>query len=104
MRKLAIVSALVLVPFAAVAQTADYTQLILENQGAAEQFARSNPAEGPIEYGDITVIVGQALPEEVVLQPIPDNELFYARVNESQVIVNPFDRTVVSVIDVDQNS
>lgn len=104
MRNFAIVSALALVPFAALAQTTDYTQLIGENQGAAEQFARSNPAESPAAYGDITVVVGDVIPDEVVLQPIPDNELVYARVNEMQVIVNPYDRTIVSVLEVDQDS
>ena len=101
MRKIAIVSALALAPFAALGQATDYTALIADNQGAAEEFARSNPAEGPAAYGDITVIVGDVLPDEVELQPIPDNELAYARVNEFQVIVNPFDRTVVSVVEVE---
>jgi len=45
------------------------------------------------------VVVGQALPQTVVVQPVPDNPKYaYAVVNKQRVIVEPTSRKVIQVI------
>ncbi|MEH7880177.1 DUF1236 domain-containing protein [Rhizobium laguerreae] len=45
------------------------------------------------------VVVGQPLPETVVVTPIPDDPKYaYAIVNDQRVIVEPSSRTVIQVI------
>ena len=75
----------------------DIDDTVFAQQGAAESFAISNPATGPAEYNDYTVMVGDMLPEGIIIQDIPDNDLGYARVGQKQVIVNPVDRSIVSI-------
>ncbi|WP_064695375.1 DUF1236 domain-containing protein [Rhizobium aegyptiacum] len=46
------------------------------------------------------VVVGQPLPETVVVTPIPDDPTYaYAIVNDQRVIVEPSSRTVIQVIE-----
>lgn len=46
------------------------------------------------------VVVGQPLPETVVVTPVPDNPKYaYAVVNHERVIVEPSSRKVIQVID-----
>jgi hypothetical protein len=46
------------------------------------------------------VVVGEPLPETVVLRPVPSHtEYNYAVVNERRVIVEPRTRRVVKIID-----
>ncbi|MBB4444028.1 MULTISPECIES: DUF1236 domain-containing protein [Rhizobium] len=46
-----------------------------------------------------TVVVGQPLPETVVVMPIPDDPKYaYAIVNDQRVIVEPSSRKVIQVI------
>ncbi|ANK86825.1 MULTISPECIES: DUF1236 domain-containing protein [unclassified Rhizobium] len=46
------------------------------------------------------VVVGQPLPETVVVTPIPDDPKYaYAIVNDQRVIVEPSSRTVIQVIE-----
>ncbi|CDZ67723.1 DUF1236 domain-containing protein [Neorhizobium galegae] len=45
------------------------------------------------------IVVGKAIPETVVLTPVPDSPKYaYAVVNEQRVIVDPQTRTVVQVV------
>jgi len=45
------------------------------------------------------VVVGQALPETVVVTPVPENPKYsYAIVNDERVIVEPSSRKVIQVI------
>ena len=45
------------------------------------------------------VVVGQPLPETVVVTPVPDNPTYsYAIVNDERVIVEPSSRKVVQII------
>ena len=45
------------------------------------------------------IVVGQPLPETVVLTPVPDNPKFaYAVVNDERVIVEPSSRKVIRVL------
>ncbi|MBX5103758.1 DUF1236 domain-containing protein [Rhizobium lentis] len=45
------------------------------------------------------VVVGQPLPETVIVTPIPDDPKYaYAIVNDQRVIVEPSSRTVIQVI------
>ena len=46
------------------------------------------------------IVVGQALPETVVVTPVPDNPAYaYAVVNHERVIVQPKTRKVVKIIE-----
>jgi hypothetical protein len=46
------------------------------------------------------VVVGQPLPETVVVTPVPDNPKYaFAVVNHERVIVEPSSRKVIQVID-----
>lgn len=45
------------------------------------------------------VVVGEPLPEVVVLHPVPETEYRYAVVNDRRVIVEPGSRRVVEVIE-----
>jgi len=46
------------------------------------------------------VVVGEPLPEEVVLRPVPNyTEYRYAVVNDRRVIVDPHTRKVIRIID-----
>ena len=66
-------------------------------RGAAEAYAASDPDADPV-YLDGEVVVGAGIPEGVEILPIPDNELGYLNLNGTQVIVNPADRRIVSVV------
>ena len=66
-------------------------------QGAAEAYAASDPDADPI-YLDGEVVVGAGIPEGVDILAIPDNDLGYMNLNGMQVIVNPADRRIVSVL------
>ncbi len=45
------------------------------------------------------VVVGQPLPQEVALYPIPDTQTYvFANVNSHRVIVNPQTRVVVEIV------
>ena len=45
------------------------------------------------------IVVGQPLPETIVLTPVPDNPKFaYAVVNDERVIVEPSSRKVIRVL------
>ena len=105
MRLIAITAAAALAATASFAQsTADsVNDLVIEQQGAAESFAMSNPAEGPAEYDSYTVMVGDMLPEGVILQDIPNNDLAYARLGGEQVIVNPADNMIISIVRVSED-
>jgi hypothetical protein len=59
-----------------------------------EQSMPSNPV-----MVSHTVAVGQALPAEIVLTPVPGSASYaYAVVNQQRVIVDPMSRMVVQVI------
>lgn len=46
------------------------------------------------------VVVGQPLPQTVVVQPVPDNPKYaYAVVNQQRVIIEPSSRKVIQVVD-----
>lgn len=48
---------------------------------------------------DERVVVGEPLPETVVISPVPDAPTYgYAVVNEQRVIVDPQTRTVVQIV------
>jgi hypothetical protein len=60
--------------------------------------------EQPIPSGPVVIrekiVVGQPLPETVVVTPIPENPRYaYAVVNQERVIVEPSSRKVIQVID-----
>lgn len=59
----------------------------------------SIPREGSVVVRE-RVVVGEPLPETVVLRPVPrQTEYHYAVVNERRVIVEPRTRRVVRIID-----
>ncbi|MGQ7792916.1 DUF1236 domain-containing protein [Faunimonas sp. B44] len=45
-----------------------------------------------------TVAVGEPLPQQVVLQPVPNYEYHYAVVNNQRVLVDPGSRKIVYVV------
>ncbi|WFU04702.1 DUF1236 domain-containing protein (plasmid) [Rhizobium sp. CB3171] len=55
------------------------------------------PAEAVVQE---RVVVGQPLPETVVVTPVPDNPTYaYAVVNHQRVIIQPKTRKVVKILD-----
>jgi hypothetical protein len=62
-------------------------------------YVREAPAPADTVVIQEKVVVGQALPQAVVVQPIPDNPKYaYAVVNKQRVIVEPSSRKVIQVI------
>lgn len=61
-------------------------------------YVQEQPAPAPIVIHE-KVVVGQPLPQSVVVTPIPDNPKYaYAVVNQERVIVDPNTHVVVQVI------
>ena len=62
-------------------------------------YVREAPAPSAKVVVKQKVIVGQPLPETVVVTPVPDNPKYaYAVVNDERVIVEPSSRKVIQVI------
>jgi hypothetical protein len=62
-------------------------------------YVREAPAPSARVVVKEKVVVGHALPETVVVTPIPDNPKYaYAIVNDERVIVEPSSRKVIQVI------
>jgi uncharacterized protein YraI len=59
-------------------------------------YVRERPIEPVLLEGE--VVVGAALPEVVVLHPIPDYEYHFAYVNQRRVLVDPGTRQVVFIL------
>ncbi len=63
-------------------------------------YVREQPLPAQPVVVQQEVVVGQPLPETVVLTPVPDApEYAYTYVNERRVIVDPQNYTVVQVLD-----
>ncbi|MFN7026486.1 MAG: DUF1236 domain-containing protein [Pseudorhizobium sp.] len=63
-------------------------------------YVRDQPTPTERVVVEQEIVVGQPLPQTVVLTPVPEApDYAYAYVNERRVIVNPQDYTVVQVID-----
>lgn len=62
-------------------------------------YVRQQPAPQPVVL-ERQVVVGEAIPETVVLTPVPQHRDYaYAVVNEQRVIVDPESYKVVQIID-----
>jgi len=62
-------------------------------------YVREAPAPSARVVVKQKVVVGQPLPETVVVTPVPDNPKYsYAVVNDERVIVEPSSRKVIQVI------
>ncbi|MGV4796802.1 DUF1236 domain-containing protein [Rhizobium sp. F40D2] len=62
-------------------------------------YVRDAPAPSTRVVVKEKVVVGQPLPETVVVRPIPDDPTYaYAVVNDERVIVEPSSRKVIQVI------
>ena len=62
-------------------------------------YVREAPAPSARVVVKQKVVVGQPLPETVVVTPVPDNPKYaYAVVNDERVIVEPSSRKVIRVI------
>ena len=64
-----------------------------------QTYVLQQPTTGSVVYqGDL--MVGQPLPEQVVITPVPDHTTYcYAVVNDRRVIVDPNTRQVVQILD-----
>ncbi|MCJ8518841.1 hypothetical protein ABID21_001732 [Pseudorhizobium tarimense] len=63
-------------------------------------YVREQPVPAQPVMVQQEVVVGQPLPQTVVLTPVPEAPQYaYTYVNERRVIVNPQDYTVVQVLD-----
>jgi hypothetical protein len=62
-------------------------------------YVRQQPVQQSVVVED-RVVVGQPIPQQVVLTPIPDSPSYsYAIVNQQRVIVDPRTHNVVQVIE-----
>lgn len=62
-------------------------------------YVREAPAPSARVVVKEKVVVGQPLPQTVVITPVPDNPKYsYAIVNDERVIVEPSSRKVIQVI------
>ncbi len=62
-------------------------------------YVREAPAPSDRVVVKEKVVVGQSLPQTVVVTPVPDNPKYsYAIVNDERVIVEPSSRKVIQVI------
>ncbi|MBB3316161.1 MULTISPECIES: DUF1236 domain-containing protein [Rhizobium] len=62
-------------------------------------YVREAPAPSARVVVKQKVVIGQPLPETVVVTPVPDNPKYaYAVVNDERVIVEPSSRKVIQVI------
>ena len=62
-------------------------------------YVREQPVSAPVVV-ERKVVVGEPLPETVVLTPVPQHrEYSYAIVNDQRVIVDPRTHTVVQIIE-----
>ncbi|MBT9371493.1 DUF1236 domain-containing protein [Rhizobium sp. CSW-27] len=62
-------------------------------------YVRAQPAPRPVML-EREVVVGEAIPDTVVLTPVPEHGNYaYAVVNEQRVIVDPQTHTVVQILD-----
>ncbi|MDR7147630.1 DUF1236 domain-containing protein [Rhizobium sp. BE258] len=62
-------------------------------------YVREAPAPSATVVVKERVVVGQPLPETVVVTPVPENPKYaYAVVNDERVIVEPTSRKVIQVI------
>lgn len=62
-------------------------------------YVREQPVAAPVVV-ERKVVVGEPLPETVVLTPVPQHrEYSYAIVNDQRVIVDPRTHTVVQIIE-----
>lgn len=62
-------------------------------------YVEERPAPAQTVVVTEPVIVGQPLPDQIVVEEVPDNDGYaYAFVNDERVIIDPETRTVVQVI------
>jgi hypothetical protein len=62
-------------------------------------YVRQQPAPAPVVV-ERQIVVGEPIPETVVLTPVPEHRQYsYAVVNEQRVIVDPKTHTVVQIIE-----
>ncbi len=62
-------------------------------------YVRAQPAPAPVVV-ERQIVVGEPIPETVVLTPVPEHRQYsYAVVNEQRVIVDPKTHTVVQIIE-----
>ncbi|MCC5969725.1 MAG: DUF1236 domain-containing protein [Pararhodobacter sp.] len=59
-------------------------------------YVRENPVE-PV-FLDGEVVVGAGLPEDVMLEPVPESNFRYAYINGVPVIVDPDERRIVYIV------
>jgi hypothetical protein len=72
---------------------------MLEPPQTVVTYVREVPAPQARVVVEEKIVVGQPLPETVVLTPVPDNPKFaYAVVNDERVIVEPSSRKVIRVL------
>ncbi len=72
---------------------------MLEPPQTVVTYVREVPAPQTRVVVEESIVVGQPLPETVVLTPVPDNPKFaYAVVNDERVIVEPSSRKVIRVL------
>lgn len=72
---------------------------MLEPPQTVVTYVREVPAPQTRVVVEENIVVGQPLPETVVLTPVPDNPKFaYAVVNDERVIVEPSSRKVIRVL------
>ena len=72
---------------------------MLEPPQTVVTYVREVPAPQARVVVEEKIVVGQPLPETIVLTPVPDNPKFaYAVVNDERVIVEPSSRKVIRVL------
>lgn len=76
-----------------------YAEDVVVVPGEVETYVREQPFDDTVTMeGD--VVVGQSLPDSVVIRDIPDNDDYaYTVVNKRRVIVEPSTRKVIRVYD-----
>jgi hypothetical protein len=91
-RAAAVVTAILVASGAAFAQSAMPSEKVIT-------FVQKAPAPKERVVVKEKVVVGQALPDTVVVAPIPDETGYgYAIVNDERVIVEPSTRKVIQVV------
>lgn len=91
-RAAAIAAAVLITSSAALAQSAMPSEKVIT-------FVQKAPAPKERVVVKEKIVVGQALPETVVVTPIPDETGYaYAIVNDERVIVEPSTRKVIQII------
>jgi hypothetical protein len=90
-------AALMLLSGVGVAQTATVT--VDEPPDQVVMYVREAPAPSEPVIVKEKIVVGQALPETVVVTPVPEYTKYsYAVINDERVIVDPSSRKVIQVL------